>query len=347
MSPGGPPRTSVLVVDDSAVNRRTLVEQLEADGDLEVVARAADGPDGLAKAVGLQPEVVTLDLELPGMDGYAFLRLLMARSPRPTVVISSDAHRADVSRALALGAVDFLSKPRRGTPEALTAFGRELRDKVRGARQARPHGEPRGEARTPRRAPGEGLVVVALGASTGGPPAIQHLLEATAGEERLCLLICQHMPPGFTRAFAERLDRSCAFRVREAREGDVPRPGHAFIAPGGHHLLLARAGGGLVLRTPVRAPDDPHAPSVDRLFGSVATALGRRALGVVLTGMGTDGAEGARALAGAGGEVWAEAEESAVVYGMPREAVATGVVRRVLPLTQLAAALRAHARRSR
>jgi two-component system chemotaxis response regulator CheB len=339
----------VLVVDDSAGSRRTLAELLEADGDLEVVARAADGEGGLVKAVGLHPDVVTLDLEMPGMDGYAFLRLLMARGPRPVVVISSYAHRADVFRALALGAVDFIAKPRRATAEALEAFGRELREKVRGARQARPSGpsaDPDGAAH--HAGPREGLVLVALGASTGGPPAIQRVLEDAAGEEGLCLLVAQHMPAGFTGAFAERLDRTGAFRVREAREGEVPAPGHAYIGPGGSHLLLERGrGGGLRLRTPSRAPADLHAPSVDRLFASVAEALGPRGLGVVLTGMGADGAQGARALAAAGGEVWAESEESAVVYGMPREALATGAVRRVMPLGQVGAALRAHARRPR
>jgi two-component system, chemotaxis family, protein-glutamate methylesterase/glutaminase len=336
-------RTSVLVVDDSASNRRTLLELLEAEGDLEVVARAEDGEDGLRKATGLRPDVITLDLEMPRLDGFAFLRLLMAREARPVVVISSYAHRADVFRALELGAVDFIAKPRRGVPEALADFGRELRDKVRGARLARPP-----KAHPPRPVqPASSLVLVGLGASTGGPSAIQRLLEATAAEPSLCFLVSQHMPAHFTRAFAERLDRLGAFRVSEAHEGDVPQAGRAFIAPGGRQLELVRQRAGLVLHTPPTVSGDRHAPSVDRLFGSMARALGPAALGVVLTGMGADGAEGARALAAGGGEVWAEAEESAVVFGMPQAAIATGAVRRVLPLAQLGPALRVHARRQR
>jgi two-component system chemotaxis response regulator CheB len=333
----------VLVVDDSAANRRTLAELLEAEGDVEVVERAVDGEQGLRKAQALEPDVITLDLEMPRLDGFAFLRLLLAQRPVPVVVISSYSHRTDVFRALELGAVDFIAKPAGSSPEQLAAFGQELREKVRAARLAR-RMERRFLTRTQPELP---VVVVGLGASTGGPPAIQQLLEATAGEPSLCFLISQHMPPHFTRAFAERLDRMGGFRVSEATDGDVPQPGRAFIAPGGRQLVLARGSAGPLLRTLPRHPEEKHAPSVDKLFESMAAVLGPRALGVVLTGMGSDGARGARALHAAGGEVWAEAEESAVIFGMPQEAIATGVVRRVLSLGQLGPALRVHARRRR
>jgi two-component system chemotaxis response regulator CheB len=194
---------------------------------------------------------------------------------------------------------------------------------------------------------GELPLVVAVGASTGGPPAVQRLLEGLAAEPTPCVLVCQHMPSLFTRAFAERLDRLGPFTVTEAYDGDVVQPGHMYIAPGGRHMVLAERGTKLELHTPPPTPLDKYAPSVDRLFTSVAQVLGSRALAVVLTGMGADGAEGAREVARAGGEVWAESEETAVVFGMPGEAIATGAVQRVLRLGEMGPALAALAKRRR
>lgn len=328
----------VLVVDDSAHNRRAISQALAEAPDVEVVERAADGEEGLRKVRELKPDVITLDLEMPKLDGFAFLRLLMANDPTPVIVVSSYAHRTDVFKALELGAVDFVAKPARGSRVDLTAVGKELLEKVRGARAARSRVPVDDHAGDPPR-------VVCIAASTGGPPAIQRIVEAVAAESTLSLLIAQHMPPRFTQAFAERLNRVSAFKVKEAEEGDRVRPAHAYIAPGGRQLELVSRGGALRLTTPAPTPTDKHAPSGNRLFESAARVLGPGALGVVLTGMGSDGAEGARAIHRAGGEVWAQSEESAVIFGMPGAAAGTGAVKRVLSLERIVSALVSHGRR--
>ena len=329
----------VLVVDDSAHNRRVLTQLLESAPDVKVVDRAQDGEEGLRKAKLLRPDVITLDLEMPRLDGYGFLRLLMSSVPTPVIVVSSYAHRVDVFKALELGAFDFVAKPSRSSPDAQETLRSTLLEKVRAARLVR--------ATPARPEPSKEVQLVAVGASTGGPPAVPRLLEALAGEPSACLLIAQHMPEHFTRAFAQRLDRLGPFTVKEAEDGDQPLPGHAFIAPGGRQLVVERAGSRLVLRTPGSEKSDKHAPSADRLFRSVAACLGKAALGIVLTGMGSDGAQGARAIRDAGGEVWAESEESAVIFGMPKEAIATGAVRRVLTLADIGPALVARLRLGR
>jgi len=338
---------SVLVIDDSAHNRHTLTSLLESAADVRVLDRAADGEEGLKKVLELKPDVVTLDLEMPKLGGYTFLRLLMRTVPTPVIVISSYSHKSDVFKALELGAFDFIAKPPSTTREALDGLRKELLDKVRAARHVRPgqrHAAPGARALA---VAGELPLVVAVGASTGGPPAVQRLLEGLAAEPTPCVLVCQHMPSLFTRAFAERLDRIGPFTVTEADDGDVVQPGHMYIAPGGRHMVLAERGTKLELHTPPPTPLDKYAPSVDRLFTSVAQVLGSRALAVVLTGMGADGAEGAREVARAGGEVWAESEETAVVFGMPGEAIATGAVQRVLRLGEMGPALAALAKRRR
>ena len=335
----------VLVVDDSAHNRRLLTELLEASPGVKVVGTASDGNEGLRQVMALQPDVVTLDLEMPKLGGYSFLRLLKSTVPTPVIVISSYAHKADVFKALELGAFDFIAKPARPTTEILEKLKKELHEKVHAARLVRPS-ETR-PMRKPRMMPLEPSFVVAVGASTGGPPAVQRLLEALSPEPTMSLLVCQHMPKQFTRAFAERLDRLGPFAVREAQEGDLLAPGHVFIAPGGRQLVVYRQAGQYVLGTPHSTMQDKHAPSVDRLFMSMAEVFGSKSLGVVLTGMGADGALGARAIQKAGGEVWAESEETAVIYGMPQEAVATGAVSRVLPLGEIGPALVEIARKRR
>jgi two-component system chemotaxis response regulator CheB len=271
----------------------------------------------------------------------------MRTVPTPVIVISSYSHKSDVFKALELGAFDFIAKPPRSTREALDGLRNELLDKVRAARHVRPgqrHAAPGARAMA---VAGELPLVVAVGASTGGPPAVQRLLEGLASEPTPCVLVSQHMPSQFTRAFAERLDRIGPFTVTEACDGDVVQPGHVYIAPGGRHMVVAERGTKLELHTPPPTPLDKYAPSVDRLFTSVAQVLGPRALAVVLTGMGADGAEGAREVARVGGEVWAESEETAVVFGMPGEAIATGAVKRVLRLGEMGPALAALAKRKR
>ncbi|WP_375772634.1 chemotaxis response regulator protein-glutamate methylesterase [Archangium gephyra] len=336
----------VLVVDDSAHNRRLLTELLESSPDVKVVGTACDGNEGLRQVLALHPDVVTLDLEMPRLGGYSFLRLLKSSAPTPVIVISSYAHKTDVFKALELGAFDFIAKPAKPTPDVLEKLRKELHEKVQAARLVRT-AEVKPAARKPKVMPLEPSFVVGIGASTGGPPAVQRLLESLAPEPSMSLLVCQHMPKQFTRAFAERLDKLGPFTVREAQEGDLLAPGHVFIAPGGRQLVVYRQNGQYVLGTPPPTMQDKHAPSVDRLFMSLAEVFGSKTIGVVLTGMGSDGAVGAKVIRKAGGEVWAESEETAVIYGMPQEAVATGAVSRVLPLGEIGPALVDLARKRR
>ncbi len=336
----------VLVVDDSAHNRRLLTDLLESSPDVKVVGTACDGNEGLRQVLALHPDVVTLDLEMPRLGGYSFLRLLKSSAPTPVIVISSYAHKTDVFKALELGAFDFIAKPAKPTPDVLEKLRKELHEKVQAARLIRP-AEVKPVSRKPKVMPLEPSFVVGIGASTGGPPAVQRLLESLAPESSMSLLVCQHMPKQFTRAFAERLDRLGPFTVREAQEGDLLAPGHVFIAPGGRQLVVYRQNGQYVLGTPPPTMQDKHAPSVDRLFMSLAEVFGSRTIGVVLTGMGSDGAVGAKVIRKAGGEVWAESEETAVIYGMPQEAVATGAVSRILPLGEIGPALVELARKRR
>lgn len=344
-----PPPTTVLVIDDSAHNRRTLKQMLESEPDVQVLDWAVDGEEGLRKVLDLRPDVVTVDLEMPGMGGYTFLRLLRSAAPTPAIVISSHSQRADVFKALELGAFDFIARPARSTAQATEALRTELLEKVRAARLVR----KAGARRTPARAVLQRELieappfVIAVGASTGGPPAVQRLLEALATEPTVCVLVCQHMPAQFTQAFADRLDSIGPFHVRQAKDGDHLAPGYVYIAPGGRHMLVAEQAGKLVLRIPEVGAKDRYVPSADKLFSSVAKALGPRALAVVLTGMGSDGAAGVREVHQAGGEAWAESEETAVVFGMPQEAISTGVVKRVLPLGEIGPALVTLARRRR
>jgi len=341
---------TVLVIDDSAANRRAITRILETAPGIRVVDRAADGEEGLRKAVALKPDVITLDLEMPRLDGYSFLRLLTARAPTPVIVLSSYRHPSDVFKALQLGAFDFVPKPQGRDAESLESVRAELIEKVRSVRFVKP---PPRESAPPRPAPAKGKPprseapqVIAIGASTGGPPAVQRVLESLVGLP-VCVLVAQHMPARFTEAFAQRLNQALSLRVTEAKSGDPLEPGHVYVAPGGEQLELAQKGSVLQLAVRRPAPSDRHAPSVDRLFLSLAEHLGPRVRALVLTGMGDDGAKGVTALGRAGAEVWAEAESSAVVFGMPQAAIDTGHVKRILPIEDLGPALSAVLRAQR
>lgn len=334
----------VLIVDDSAATRRALSKLLETAPGLEVIGRAVDGEDGLKKALQLKPDVITLDLEMPKMDGYAFLRLLMARQPTPVIVVSSYGHSSDVFKALQLGAFDFVARPTEDDGASFATVRGELIEKLRSApfmrrEEKTPPPSPKAKALPPKPVEPESAKLVLIGASTGGPPAVQKLLEALSGLP-VCVVVAQHMPARFTQAFAERLDQSLGFRVMEAKSGDPIVPGRVYVAPGGEQLELEeRTAGGLSLAVKMNTPQDAHAPSVDRLFASAAKVAppGTRAL--ILTGMGVDGAKGALALKKAGVEVWAEDESTAVVFGMPEAAIKAGAVAKVMPLEQLGPAL--------
>ncbi len=337
---------TVLIVDDSAATRRALSKLLETAPGLEVVGRAIDGEDGLKKALLLKPDVITLDLEMPKMDGYAFLRLLMARQPTPVIVVSSYGHRSDIFKALQLGAFDFVARPTEDDDASFASVRGELIEKLRAARFMRredvkaPPPAPKAKAAHKPVEP-EAAKLVLIGASTGGPPAVQKVLEALTGLP-VCVVVAQHMPARFTQAFAERLDQSLGFRVSEAKSGDQILPGRVYVAPGGEQLELEeRAAGGLSLLVKMSTPGDAHAPSVDRLFLSAAKVVPPGTRAIVLTGMGVDGARGALALKKAGLEVWAEAESTAVVFGMPEASIKAGAVTKIWPLDQLGPALAA------
>jgi len=342
VSGGAPARgreVRVLLVDDSATSRAHLSSILEDAAGIQIVGQASDGEEGLQQALRLQPDVIVLDLQMPRMDGFTFLRLLMPRRPTPVVVVSSQARRTDVFRALELGALDFVAKPT-GTAASLEAFREEILRKCSTVRALRLENLA---ARRPMPVvavePDIAPRVVAIGASTGGPQALSQLVQALPGDAPIALVIAQHMPEKFTSTFAQRLARTGAFTAKEAEEGDRVAVGRILVAPGGRHMEIMREDEG-TLRIRILPPEGGgtarYTPSIDRLFVSVAAACGPNACGVVLTGMGNDGREGVRAIRAGGGLTLAESEDTAVVYGMPQAAADSGAVQEVLDLGAIA-----------
>lgn len=349
------PPIAALVIDDSAYNRRILSRLLEETGFVRVVATASDGEEGLRRALTLGPDLVTVDLEMPRMDGFTFLRILMAQRPTPVIVISGQVNDQNVFRALDFGAVDFLAKPTRYISDRLVDIRGELLTKVRAVSELHlenltkrsaaasvppgvaPTGAAPGAAGGPcaTRTAG-GLQLVAIGASTGGPTAIQAILTGLGRRFPAPIVVAQHMPPGFTKTFAERLDRLSGLTVREASDGDPLEPGRVLIAPGGYNTRVVREASSLVVRTEPHEPGQSYVPSVDALFESSSAAAGAGVLAVLLTGMGNDGRRGMVRIKQAGGQTVAESEETAIIFGMPREAIAAGAVDRVLPLPAMA-----------
>ncbi len=341
-------RVRVLVVDDSAFNRRTIVKMLESLPNVEVVGYACDGEEGLRKVIDLRPDLITLDLEMPRMDGFTLLRIVMQKQPTPIIVVSSRADDENVFKALDLGAVEFVPKPSSSVSPVLMDIREELLSKVREVTSANLKNVM---ARAENAIKAQNLVVkstsrkkkttkatssdyqmVVIGSSTGGPPALQNIFSAIQEEIPVAFAVAQHMPPDFTRAFAERLNRFSALTIREAEDGDLVKPGQVLIAPGGKNLEFLAKDNEIIAKVSGPEGHQRYLPSVDMLFASSAEIFGDRVLGVVLTGMGNDGAMGTRAIKSAGGSVFAEAEESCVVFGMPKEAIATGLVDRIVPL---------------
>jgi len=347
----GPGKVRVLVIDDSAFNRRTIVRILESLPNVEVVGYACDGEEGLRKVIDLRPDLITLDLEMPRMDGFTLLRIVMQKQPTPIIVVSSRTDDEDVFKALELGAVEFVSKPSSRVSPILMDIRDELLDKVREVTsanlenvlarsatvQARVQKPKPAEIRPPaeRKAALKNFRMVVIASSTGGPPALQQIFSAIQDEIPVAFAVAQHMPPDFTRAFAERLNRFSSLSIREAASGDIVRPGEVLIAPGGKNLEFFPKGGDVMAKVSEPKGHQRYLPSADTLFASAATIFGSRLVGVVLTGMGNDGAMGAHAVKSNGGSVIAEAEESCVVFGMPKEAIATGAVDRVVPLSDV------------
>jgi two-component system chemotaxis response regulator CheB len=316
----------VLIVEDSPLMQRLLCAILGAHDDLKVAGVAEDPIDAREKIKLLRPDVITLDVEMPRMDGITFLERLMRLRPMPVVMVSSltEANAEVTLRALELGAVDFVAKPRGDGSRDLHAFGTELAEKVREAAAADVHVGPREVKAAASVAvefrPG-GLI--AVGGSTGATETIRELLVRLPGNAPPVVIV-QHMPEMFTRMFARRLDDLCALKVTEAANGETLQPGHAYIAPGDWHLRIEANGGNYVARLDQEAPLNRHRPSVDALFRSVASAAGAKGAAVLLTGMGKDGAEGMGALKRAGGATFAQDQASCVVFGMPRAAIEAG-----------------------
>jgi len=340
----------VLIVDDSALVRSLLTELVNSQPDMTVVGVAPDPYIARERIKALDPDVLTLDVEMPRMDGLVFLEKLMRLHPMPVVMVSSltDKSSEVTLRALELGAFDFVNKPKIDISKGLHESCREIADKIRGAASARMKNLGRRPLPLPVEKKNSADAVlpalnaplttteklVIIGASTGGTEALKTLLGMMPADSP-GILVTQHMPAAFTRAFAERLDRLCRITVKEARDGDRILPGHAYIAPGDRHLLLARSGANYTTRLADGPPVSRHRPSVDVLFRSAANCAGKNCIGVILTGMGDDGANGMLELKQAGAHTIAQDEASCVVFGMPKEAIARGGVNEIVPLTEI------------
>jgi two-component system chemotaxis response regulator CheB len=347
-------KTKVLIVDDSALVRKLLTEMLSSAPDMEVVGTASDPFVARERIKQLNPDVITLDVEMPRMDGITFLENLMRLRPMPVVMVSSLTERgAEVTlRALELGAIDFVTKPKIDVAGSLTEYAEEVLAKIRVAATARVNprlGAPRAPARIDPRRSADAVLppttatkvlrttdrIVAIGASTGGTEAIREILEVLPADAP-AIVISQHIPAAFSKPFAERMNRISAMAVCEAQDGQQILPGHAYVAPGDRHLLIERDGA----RYRCRLSDGPHVnrhrPSVDVMFRSVAQNVGPNASGVLLTGMGDDGARGLKEMRDAGAHTIAQDEASSVVWGMPGAAVKLGGAEFVWPLHQVA-----------
>jgi len=334
-----------MIIDDSALMRQLLTTILSSDPDLEVVGTAGDPFIAREKIIALKPDVLTLDIEMPRMDGLTFLEKLMRGHPMPVIMISSLTSKgADTTlRALSLGAIDYVSKPKVDVSNGTIEQAEEIVAKVKAAAKARVR---RVTGETVQATPPTGSAyrfaathkVVAVGASTGGTEALKELLSPLPADFP-GIVIVQHMPEAFTHQFAERLDSLCKIRVKEAQDGDRILPGHALLAPGGHHMAVVRRGAEYAVHVYRGERVNRHLPSVDVLFSSCARGMGKNALGVLLTGMGADGAKGMLEMKQTGAFNIAQDESTSVVFGMPREAILLKAVDQVLPLDQIPGAL--------
>ena len=330
-----------LVVDDSAFSRQTIRRILEECPGVEVIGLAGNGIDAIAKTMRLKPDLITLDLEMPEMDGFSFLRWIMIQKPTAVIIVSSYSDTKTVFKALELGAIDFINKPSKRASVDLKGIEKDLKQKVNAVRGLNMEVlsknirllEPAVEKPVP---VAENTVdVVAIGSSTGGPAALQIILTRMPEDFPAGIVISQHMPKGFTGPLAERLNKLSNISIKEAEGGDVIEPGRAFICPGACHLVLKKRAGKTKIFLKDASKEDRYTPSVDIMMASVAEVCGERSIGVLLTGMGSDGRQGMLEIKSKGGYTIAESRETAVVFGMPQEAIKAGAAMKVLPLTDI------------
>ena len=332
----------VLIVDDSAFNRKILSEILKSVDDIEIIGTAYDGEDAIRQIAKQKPDVITLDLEMPKMDGFTFLRWLMATSPLPVIVVSAKEADENVFKALELGAMDFIPKPSSYPSMKLKEIHHLLIEKVLAARYAKlstPKIKP-AKAHYPPEAKVQKIetptdYLVAIGASTGGPQAIQYILSNLSPEFIIPIVIAQHMPAAFTPLFAERLNKATHMTVKEAENEETIKANHAYICPGGKHTIVERKGSHTRMLHQEKNNNDKYIPSINRLFESASQVYADRTVAAILTGMGDDGRDGIIMIKDKGGKVIAESPDSAVVFGMPREAIKTGKIDQIFHLDKI------------
>ncbi|MCX7991107.1 MAG: chemotaxis response regulator protein-glutamate methylesterase [Proteobacteria bacterium] len=320
----------ILIIDDSPFTRKILKEMIEEDPEFKVIDTAANGVEGLKKALTLKPDLITVDLEMPEMDGFSFLRFMMAQQPIPTIVVSSLHSSENVFKALEMGAVDFVMKPTQSASYQLLEIKKDLLFKIRAALISNI------QIKKPEKTkkvsyPKNNFRIIAIGSSTGGPQAITRIVSSLQGNLNAPILIAQHMPEGFTKVFAERLNKSCALNVSEVKQDEIIEPGNVYIAPGGSHLRVKEKNGNLFTEIVEKKNKDIYIPSVNVLFESLVP-YSNRCIAIILTGMGSDGKNGAIKLKEGGAKIWAESKESAVIFGMPQEVIKAGIADKILPL---------------
>lgn len=321
----------ILIIDDSPFTRKILKEMIEEDPEFKVIDTAVNGVEGLKKALTLKPDLITVDLEMPEMDGFSFLRFMMAHQPIPTIVVSSLYSSENVFKALEMGAVDFVTKPTQNASYQLLDIKKDLLFKIRAALISNIKYPKKPEKIKKPHISKDNFKIVAIGASTGGPQAISKILSNIHGQLNASILISQHMPEGFTKIFAERLNKNCSLNVCEATSDELIEPGYVYIAPGGMHLRIKEKNGELITEIVNKSKKDIYVPSVNVMFESLVP-VANRCIAIVLTGMGSDGKMGAIKLKENGAKIWAESKESAVIFGMPQEVIKAGIADKILPL---------------
>ncbi len=336
-------KIKVLIVDDSAFSRQTIKKILEADKGIEIAGISSDGLDAMAKTIQIRPDIITLDLDMPKMDGFSYLRWLMKNNPTPVIIVSSFSDSKTVFKALELGAADFIAKPTKVASANFQNLQQDLIRKVKGIKNFRMDRLSKNlnlfEEKTLETAFAEKqsneIKAVAIGASTGGPAALKIIISRLPLDFPAAIAVSQHMPKGFTASFADRLNGISKLNVREAKDGEEITNGKVLICPGGFHMMFRKKGNKIVTALKEPKATDKYIPSVDLMMSSLADIFGNKTMGIVLTGMGSDGKVGMMEIKKKGGYTIVESEDTAVVFGMPNEVIKSGAATRVLPLQEI------------